>query len=167
MTVIRPERPDDAAAIEDLVRAAFVEAPHTDGNEHLIVARLRAHGALSVSLVAEDDGRIVGHIAASPVDMADGTQGWFGIGPVSVSPDRQGAGIGSQLVRRTLEALRALDAAGCVVLGDSGYYGRFGFAPRAGLLLADVPAEYFQAVVFRHPQPLGHVTYHAAFYPAD
>ena len=78
-------------------------------------------------------------------------------------PALQGKGIGSRLVRRALTEVRERDAAGCVVLGEPAYYGRFGFRLEAGLKLPGVPAEYFQAVAFRGVVPRGTVAFHPAF----
>lgn len=164
MTVtLRPEAPSDATAIERVTLDAFERAPHTRHTEHLIVRALRQAGALTVSLVAEADGEVVGHVAVSPVRVSDGAAGWFGLGPLSVSPAHQGKGVGGALMREALQALRALSASGCVLLGDPGYYRRFGFAPIAGLVLPGVRAENFQAIVFEGAPPQGDVTYHRAF----
>jgi len=160
---IRPEAPDDAAAIHALTAAAFLEAPHTDHTEQFVVDALRAAGALTVSLVAEAGGAVVGHVAVSPVVISDGATGWFGLGPISVLPELQGTGIGTLLMQDALRLLRARGAAGCVVLGDPAYYSRFGFAPEASLVLPDVPPAYFQAMSFGEVLPRGVVTYHAAF----
>jgi putative acetyltransferase len=164
---IRPETPADAAAIEDVTVAAFLHEPHADHTEQLVVAALRAAGALSISLVAEVDGAVVGHVAVSPVSISDGSTGWFGLGPISVHPEFQGRGIGTRLMQEALRLLREWRAAGCVVLGDPGYYSRFGFKPEASLVLPDVPPEYFQAVSFGPSLPRGVVTYHAAFGAGD
>src|SRR5690606_18603384 len=114
-------------AIHTLVAAAFDGHPHSDGSEPAIVDRLRADGDLTISLVAEDGGEIVGHIAFSPVTISDGNEGWFGLGPVAVAPQRQREGIGAALIEHGLALLRERGSAGCVVLGDPAYYGRFGF----------------------------------------
>lgn len=161
---IRPEAPDDAAAIEALTVAAFLHAAHTEHTEQFIVRALRQAGALRVSLVATDEGGIVGHVALSPVTLTDGSVGWYGLGPISVQPALQGQGLGTQLMQHALATLKALGAAGCVVLGDPGYYARFGFRAQASLVLPDVPPEYFQALAFPgQPMPEGTVSYHAAF----
>lgn len=160
---IRNETPVDAGAIEAVTIAAFEHAPHTDPTEHFIVRALRRAHALSVSLVAEDDGEIVGHVAISPVSISDGAAHWYGLGPISVLPQRQGQGVGTQLMQQALAALRALGAAGCVVLGDPQYYARFGFTQQPALTLPGVPQEYFQALVFGVTLPEGSVTYHSAF----
>ncbi|MCP3170014.1 N-acetyltransferase [Myxococcus sp. QH3KD-4-1] len=160
---IRPETPADSAAIERLTTAAFLDAPHTSHTEQFIVNALRRAGVLSVSLVAEDDGVIVGHVALSPVSLSSGETGWYGLGPISVLPERQGQGIGARLMTSALGELRALGASGCVLLGDPAFYQRFGFLPRPELVLPDVPAEYFQAVSFTGHWPVAQVTYHDAF----
>ncbi|WP_386069546.1 GNAT family N-acetyltransferase [Tahibacter sp. UC22_41] len=160
---IRNEALGDAATIEAVTVAAFLDAPHTAHTEHFIVRALRAVGQLSVSLVAEHDGVIVGHVAISPVTISDGATDWYGLGPVSVVPSHQGRGIGTQLVTQALAELRDRGAAGCVVLGEPGYYGRFGFNAVPQLMLPGVPPEYFQALSFRDELPSGDVAYHASF----
>lgn len=164
---VRDEHPDDAAAIDAVTQAAFAHAPHSQQTEHHIVRALRAAGALAVSQVAVDaGGAVVGHVAASPVTLADGRTGWFGIGPLSVAPARQRQGVGARLMRSVLQALRDRGAAGAVLLGDPAYYARFGFAPQPGLIMDGLPFEYaayFQALVFAGDVPQGAVRYHAAF----
>ncbi|MGY2489389.1 GNAT family N-acetyltransferase [Cupriavidus sp. CP313] len=160
---IRSESPSDADAIARLTTAAFLTAPHTSRTEAFVVNALRRAGQLTVSLVAQAGDRLVGHVAISPVTVSSGEAGWYGLGPISVAPDLQGQGIGSQLMRASLDQLRSLGAAGCVVLGDPGYYGRFGFAVRPGLVLQGVPPEYFQALAFDGGYPTGSVQYHDAF----
>lgn len=161
--IIRPERAFDAPAIEHVTIEAFRNAPHTDHTEQFIVRALRRADALTVSLVAEADGQLAGHVAVSPVSIHDGTDRWFGLGPISVLPAHQGRGIGTRLMEAALQQLRSASANGCVVLGDPAYYGRFGFSPLAGLVLPGVPAAYFQAMVFNGGLPRGEVTYHPGF----
>ena len=161
--IIRKETAADIDAIDQVTREAFLHAEHTNHTEQFIVHALRAAGALSVSLVAELEGAIIGHAAASPVSISDGTSRWYGLGPVSVSPDHQHQGVGSQLIRQLLDALRQLGAASCVVLGHPAYYGRFGFRADAALVLPVVPAEYFQALRLVRELPAGSVSYHPAF----
>ena len=160
--VIRPERPEDASAIRAIIDRAFAHAAHAGGDEAGIVERLREGGGLSISLVAEDDG-LIGHVAFSPVSITDGSGGWFGLGPLAVSPDRQGEGIGSALVRQGLMRLQAHGASGCVVLGDPAYYRRFGFARMPDLAFPQAPPEYFMALPFGNVSPRGAVLYAAAF----
>lgn len=160
---IRPETASDAAAIEEVVRDAFRHAPHASGTEPLIVRDLRVAGALTLSLVAVDAARIVGYVAVSPVSVSDGSPGWHGLGPVAVAPSRQARGTGSALVREALRRLQEQGAAGCVVLGEPEYYGRFGFRAEPALRLEGVPPRYFQALPFGRGAARGMVTYHAAF----
>jgi predicted N-acetyltransferase YhbS len=103
-------------------------------------------------------------VAVSPVSLSDGASGWYGLGPVSVAPARQGQGIGTRLVTRALADLRALGAAGCVVLGEPRYYSRFGFTTEPSLVLPAVQAAYFQALSFGGAVPTGTVTYHESFH---
>lgn len=163
MTRIREEVPSDAAAIEAVTVAAFHSATHTSHTEQFIVRALRDSGKLAVSLVAEENGRIIGHVAASPVTISDGTSSFYGLGPVSVAPAHQGHGVGTLLIERALAQLRALGAEGCVVLGEPGYYSRFGFNAEPTLVLPGVPPEYFQSIPFVGPLPSGQVKYHDSF----
>ncbi|MFQ2202367.1 GNAT family N-acetyltransferase [Aeromonas hydrophila] len=161
--IIRPETGVDHDAIEVLTMAAFLNAPHTDHNEQRIVRALRLAGALSLSLVAELEGRVVGHLCFSPVTISDGSPHWYGLGPISVSPALHGKGLGSRLMDAGLAELKGMGAAGCVVLGDPGFYGRFGFVSEPGLTLPGVPAEYFMVRSFGAAMPRGEVCYHLAF----
>ena len=169
MTLIREEIPGDAAAIAGLTTAAFADAEHSSGTEADIVDGLRAAGALSLSLVAEDEaGNIIGHIAFSPVEIIGegGTiiPNWYGLGPVSVTPERQGEGIGGALIREGLARLEKMGAAGCVLLGDPVYYSRFGFTAHAGPTYPGPSPEYFQALALGdNVMAQGIVRYHAAF----
>ncbi|HAL23820.1 MAG TPA: N-acetyltransferase [Stenotrophomonas sp.] len=163
MPLIRPEQPADVAAIHALAEAAFRQAEHSSHTEQFIVDALRARGELTVSLVAEQDGAVVGHVAVSPVAVSDGSAGWFGLGPISVLPARQGQGVGAALMLAAIDALRSQQAHGCVLLGEPAYYGRFGFRAEPGLILPGVPAEYFQALCLQPPMAQGEVRYSPAF----
>ena len=143
--------------------AAFLNAPHTGHNEQLIVDALRQAGALTVSLVAVAQGSVIGHVAVSPVSISDGAAAWYGLGPISVIPEHQSKGVGSRLMRAAIRALNDREAAGCVVLGEPAYYGRFGFRADPALVLAGVPSEYFQALKLRPSGARGMVVYHPAF----
>lgn len=163
--IIRDERGDDVEAISRLVTEAFQDAAHSDGNEADIVARLRRAGALAVSLVAEEADGLVGHIAFSPIRIGPSDAHWFGLGPVSVRPDRQGQGVGASLVREGLARVEARGGAGCVLLGEPGYYARFGFRADPDLVMEGVPPEFFLALPLAGPKPKGTVSYHPAFFP--
>jgi putative acetyltransferase len=160
---IRNEIPGDAPAIEAVTISAFLNAPHSGHNEQFIVRALRESGQLVVSLVAVAEGNVIGHVAASPVSLSEGTPGWCGIGPISVLPPHQGRGVGARLMREALRVLRENGAAGCVVLGEPAYYGRFGFLADPALVFPGVPQEYFQALSFGSSRPRAVVSYHAAF----
>lgn len=160
---IRSESISDVAEIEALTEEAFREAPHTSHTEQFIVNALRKAGKLSVSLVAVVDGEIVGHVAVSPISVSDSSKGWFGLGPISVSPKHQKKGIGTKLMEEAITELKQLGASGCVLLGDPHFYDRFGFKVIPGLVLPDVPPEYFQALPLNAEIPKGKATYHDAF----
>lgn len=168
MTIrLRHETPDDIAAIEAVTMAAFANAPHTSHTEQFIVRALRAANELTLSIVADEHGQIVGHLALSPVAITDDhghkTEGWYGLGPISVLPARQGQGIGSRLMQQALAELRTQHAAGCVLLGEPAYYARFGFQAHTGLELQGVPPGYFMALAFHGPVPEGIAHYSDAF----
>jgi putative acetyltransferase len=160
---IRNEEVGDAGAIADLTIRAFQDAEHSSGTEAKIVEALRHAGVLTISLVAADGRSVVGHVTVSPVRINGRTGHWFGLGPVSVDPARQGNGIGTSLVAAALDRLREMNAHGCVVLGDPAFYARFGFGSDAELCYGDVPPRYFQRIVFAGSPPKGAVTYHSAF----
>lgn len=159
---IRPERAGDEVAIRSVTRAAFAGQPHSDGSEPAIVERLRADGDLALSLVAEDGGRIIGHIAFSRVSISDGAAEWYGLGPVSVLPEEQGRQVGAQMIQHGLRELTGRGARGVVLVGDPGYYRRFGFVHDPALLYPGPPAEYFQRLVIAGGPPAGVVRYAAA-----
>jgi putative acetyltransferase len=162
------ERDGDAATIRAVTLAAFADKPYSRQTEAAIVDALRGAGALTVSLVAAEGGEILGHAAFSPVSIdGDAMRGWYGLGPISVRPDRQGGGIGSRLVREGLARLKAMGARGCVLLGDPRYYGRFGFRAYPQLVLPGLPPEYFQALPLGGDVPAGTVAYHAGFDASD
>lgn len=160
---IRPESPSDIERIYAITIEAFKEEIHSDHTEQYIVNALRRSGALTISTVAELDGTVVGHVAVSPVVISSGDKNWFGVGPISVQPDYQGMGIGSDLMQAVIKQLKAQGAAGCVLLGEPSFYTRFGFKSYAALSLSGVPAEYFQALSFGSAIPTGTVSYHKAF----
>lgn len=161
--LIRPERANDAAVISAVTTAAFETLAISDHTEQFIIEALRAAGALAVSLVAEVDGNIVGHIAFSPVTMSDGADGWYGLGPVSVLPAYQRRGIGAALINEGLARLKKLGAKGCCLVGHPDYYGRFGFEHVDGLIYKGVPPEAFFVLMFEGPMPQGSVAFHESF----
>ncbi|MFK3776558.1 GNAT family N-acetyltransferase [Agrobacterium sp. NPDC089420] len=161
--IVRPERQGDEEAIARVTEEAFRNVDYSDKTEHLILERLRNAGALTVSLVAEDSEGVIGHVGFSPVTLGSGESGWFCLAPLSVTPERQGEGVGSWLVREGLAALDRLSASGCVVAGDPDYYGRFGFRPVEGLSGAGIPDEYFTVLRLHGGTPSGIVGFHPGF----
>lgn len=160
---IRDETPADQPAISTVTVAAFERLPISRHTEQFIIDALRAANALAVSLVAEVEGRVVGHLAFSPITISDGTMGWYGLGPVSVLPRYQRQGIGQALIREGLARLQALQARGCCLVGHPEYYRRFGFENVPALVHEGVPADVFFALSFDGHVPQGTVTFHEAF----
>ena len=160
---IRNERSGDGRRICDLTVEAFRTLEISDHTEQFVIEALREAGALAVSLVAELDGRIVGHIAFSPVSMSDGSAGWYGLGPVSVLPELQRQGIGKALIEEGLSRLKALNAHGCCLVGHPEYYRKFGFSNPDGLGIEGVPQEVFFVLAFDGRVPQGSVAFHEAF----
>lgn len=160
--LIRIERPDDAGAIRDVVRAAF-----EGDSEAGLIERLRADGDLILSLAAELDGRVVGHIGFSRLWIEHGGQRSPGVSlaPLAVTPELQHRGIGSALIEaghvRLVEARETL----AFVYGSPVYYGRFGYSLAAAAPFACVYAgPYFQALAFSAQAPTaGTVEYAPAF----
>ncbi len=161
--VIRNEEKDDYAIISEVTIAAFETMEISNHTEQFIVEALRFAKALTISLVAEIDGRVVGHIAFSPVTMSDGTKDWYGLGPVSVHPDVQSKGIGKALIREGLSRLKDLNAKGCCLVGHPQYYRQFGFENVEGLIHEGVPQEVFFVLSFDKHIPQGEVVFHEGF----
>lgn len=159
---IRPERTEDAAAIDATVEAAFGRP-----DEVRLVQGLRAAGAWELSLVALQRDRIVGHLGFSAVTVQGAAvPGVVGLAPLAVRPDRQRQGIGTALVQAGLDRLRQAGCRLVVVLGDPAFYRRFGFRPAASLGLTypgAVPEEAFQALMLSPPLTRGLVRYHRLF----
>lgn len=161
--LIRPERPDDDDAIDRLTTAAFEPQSFSNGSEAPIIRRLRASGDLTLSLVAEDGGDLVGHVAFSPVTIDGSHDGWFGLGPISVRLDRQRQGIGRALVAEGLVWLREHGARGCALIGDPAIYGRMGFTGDGPLSHLDLDHAAVQHVTFSGPPPRGELRFAPAF----
>ena len=161
--IIRNETVSDIDAIAEVTVAAFRTLRISNHTEQFIIAALRAAKALTISLVAEMDGRVVGHIAFSPVAMSDGSPGWYGLGPVSVLPEYQRQGIGGALIQEGLSRLKGLGARGCCLVGHPEYYKRFGFQNTRGLVHEGVPEDVFFAMSFDGPLPQGIVEFHEGF----
>jgi putative acetyltransferase len=126
--VVRPEQPEDHAAVRSVNELAFGRPAEAD-----LVDALRVQADRCLSLVAEVDGEIVGHFFLSPVEIIspEATVDATGLGPMAVRPDHQNRGIGSALVRAGLAAVAERGETIAVVLGHPEFYPRFGFVPGA------------------------------------
>ena len=161
--IIRKETTSDIEAITQITIAAFRTVPISNHTEQFIIKALRAAGALTLSLVAEIDGRVVGHVAFSPVIISDGATGWYGLGPVSVLPDYQKQGIGKALINKGLSLLKDMGGEGCALVGDPNYYKRFGFKNYPELIHEGIPQEVFLVLPFTEKIPKGIVVFHEGF----
>lgn len=162
--LIRDEQPEDRAAIHDLTQRAFAPMPFAAGDEQDLIDALRTAEALSLSLVAILDGKLVGHIAFSPAQTEDGQPGWFALGPVSAEPGLQRSGIGSTLIRAGIQRLAATGASGFILTGNPVYYGRFGFRPCPELCPPEDPAEYFMVLPLGGAAPASRFAFHPLFH---
>ena len=161
--IIRKETKSDIDAIAEITKAAFQNNPHSNQTEQFIINALLNANSLTVSLVAEINGNVVGHIAFSPVTISDGSSDWYGLGPISVLPELQKQGIGKSLIREGIASLKTLGAKGCMLVGDPGYYKRFGFRNPTNLVLEGVPRENFLALQLEESKANGTVTFHEGF----
>ena len=161
--IIRNEIDADVDAINEVTVAAFKTLENSNHTEQFIVEALRANNALTVSLIAEVDGHVVGHVAFSPVTISDGTQNWYGLGPVSVLPEHQRKGIGKSLILEGISRLKGLNAKGCCLVGHPDYYRKLGFKNVSGLVHEGVPQEVFLAMSFDGQIPQGTVNFHDGF----
>ncbi len=161
--IIRHEKPSDIDAISEVTKMAFKDHLDSQQIEHLIIRDLRAADALTISLVTEIDGQVVGHIAFSPVTISDGTTNWYGLGPVSVLPDFQGYKIGTTMITNGLDLLKSISGKGCALIGLPTYYCRFGFINYPQLIHEGVPQQVFVAKSLLGQVPNGTVEFHQAF----
>ena len=158
MVEIRPERPGEADAVERVHAMAFAQT-----DESRLVRRLSAEGYTVVSMVAIDGDNVVGHVLFSRLSVPNLEA--VSLAPIGVVTDRQGQGIGSELIRRGLEACTSLGADAAIVVGEPGYYTRFGFSLGVGEQFKCAwSGPYFLALELR-PGAVGSRTY-AVEYPA-
>jgi len=161
--IIRNETVSDIEAISEVTIAAFQNLAISNHTEQFIINALRNANAMTISLVAEVDGQVVGHIAFSPVTISDGSLNWYGLGPISVLPKYWKQGIGKSLVLEGLSLLKALGGQGCALVGDPNYYQRFGFRNIPTLIHEGIPQEVFLALPFTEKVPQGIVVFHEGF----
>ncbi|MFT5232327.1 MAG: putative acetyltransferase [Candidatus Krumholzibacteriia bacterium] len=163
---IRPEAPDDYARVHEITKLAY----ESEGEANL-VNTLRTEAKPVISLVAEVDGQVVGHILFTPVAIGDtpANASAMGLAPLSVHPDFQEHGIGGALVKAGLEACTEESAEVVVTLGHPEYYSRHGFTPAVEEGISYVGRDFdpFFMVIELSPGALenfqGEVNFHDAF----
>ena len=156
MLIIRVSTAEDADAIDAVIRAAFAGTEFGHQGEAELVRMIEADGDALVSLVAERDDAIVGHVLFSRMDVeADGARiAAAGLAPVSVAPERQGQGIGGALIRAGLEAVRGQGHRMSFVLGHEAYYPRFGYSPElAARFVSPFAGPHFMAMMLDSDAP--------------
>ena len=136
--VVRDEGSEDHADIHEVTRLAFIGQPYSDGDEPELIDRLRAEGALKLSLV-----------------------------PLSVIPSRQGQGIGSRLIELGLGRIKAMGAMGCIPTGNPDYYSRFGFVLAPEHCPENEPREYCMLKLLQSEKPEGRFSFRQPFYSQD
>ncbi len=161
--IIRNETISDIQAISKVTIAAFQNLAISNHTEQFIINALRNANVLTISLVAEVDGKVVGHIAFSPIAISDGSLNWYGLGPISVLPKYQKRGIGRSLILKGLSLLKDMGGQGCSLVGDPNYYKRFGFRNIPDLIHEGIPQEVFLALSFNKKMPKGTVVFHKGF----
>lgn len=163
---IRPEEPADQAAIYSLVQSAFAKAEHSDGTEQDLVEALRKGASYlpQLSLVAEEDSQIIGHILLTKAKI--GQDYALVLAPLSVDPAHQGKGVGGQLIEAAHEEAQKLGYPAVLVLGSDLYYPRFGYQEAAKFDIqvpAGFPSPYFMVHFLGEQRPTGKVTFAKEF----
>jgi putative acetyltransferase len=165
--IIRDEADADVDGITQATTAAFKTLEISNHTEQFIIEALRATKVLTVSLFAELNGQIIGHIAFSSVTLSHGPPDWYGFGPVSVLPEYQRQGVGKALIWEGLSRLKTMQAHGCCLVGHPDYHRKFGFTNTPGLGHEGVPPEVFFALSFDGHTPQGTLTFHEGFQADD
>jgi len=164
MIIIRSECHEDWAAIHAVTESAFRNKAYAAGDEQDLIDTLRSIDSLTFSLVAVDNGEVIGQITFSPATISSGSHPWYALGPVSVLPARQGEGIGAQLIEEGLLQLQTLGALGCILTGNPAYYSRFGFDFSPQNVPDNELEKYFMLKQFKGERPIGVFSFHPAFY---
>lgn len=161
--IIRPETSEDIPRISAITAAAFAPMPFSNDREPAVIEALRNGGELILSLVAEVDGELAGQITFSKVKIDGCHHGWFGLGPVAVHPDWQGQGIGGALIKAGIAKLCEMNAAGCALVGNPDYYGRFGFVNNCGLTYGGLDGRVVHKQVLAGPDKTGVLAFSERF----
>ncbi len=166
--LIRQETSKDYNDVYNLIKEAFATAEHSDGNEQDLVEALRNGDAFvpELSLVADIDGKIAGHILFTEGKVGEDTT--LVLAPLSVSPKYQKQGIGTSLIKEGHKIAKKMGYQYSLVLGSESYYPRFGYLPaeQFGIEIPDgMPAENFMAIQLQEDaKPIrGAVTYAKEF----
>lgn len=151
--IIRQEKERDYKLSENLIEKAFKDVENSDHKEHLLVAKLRKSDIFvpELSLVAEEDGKVVGHILLTKliIKNEENIHNTLALAPVSVLPVYQNKGVGSNLIRESLKIAKEIGLKSVILLGHNKYYPRFGFKPACiwGIKAPfEVPNEAFMAL---------------------
>jgi len=162
LAVLRQEDPADAGQVRDLLEASF-----PGYGEAVLVDRLRSDGDIDLSLVAEDEGVVIGYIAFSRLMVETGDRPPFhavSLAPLAVYPEYQQQGVATRLIREGHACLAAMGATLSVVLGEPGYYARFGYShKRAADFDSDYQSPFLMALSFGAAPFQGRLVYPAAF----
>lgn len=155
--IIRNENEKDYKKIYQLIKKAFETAEHKDGNEQDLAEALRKGSSFveELSLVAEIDGDIAGHIMYSKAKIGEKTV--LVLAPLSVAPQYQRQGVGTKLITESMQRAKEIGREYIFVLGSENYYPRFGFIPaeKYGVETPDgIPAQNFMAVKLRKDAPM-------------
>ena len=151
LITLRDETPKDIDALHDLSYRAFAPMTFSDNSEADAIRTMRQTGNLTLSLIAELQGHIVGHVAFSPVKIDEAFHDWYALGPISVEPDHQRQGIGRALIAFGLKRLRKLGANGCVLIGNPDFYASSGFVADGRFSYGDLDARFIQHIRFQGP----------------
>lgn len=151
--VIRQEEPADYPTVFNLIEAAFQNEPMSDHREQFLVDRLRKSLAFvpELSLIAEHEGKIIGHILLTKISIQNGEESYesLALAPVSVLPQYQRQGVGRKLINEAHRRAKTLNFNSVVLLGHQDYYPRFGYetASKYGIKLPfDIPEENCMAI---------------------
>lgn len=157
--VIRDETPADIVVVQTLTEAAFAPMSFSNGTEALALAGLREADDLRLSLVAETDGQVVGHVAFSDVLLNGEPSKWVGLGPIAVRRELQKQGIGTALVNAGAKRLSDEGAFGMVLIGNPMVYGPMDFVSDDRLSYRDLPTRLVQYRAFGDRVPEGEITF--------
>lgn len=163
--ILRDERPSEIPTINKIAVAAFATKAYGDGTEGDLIDSLRRDGDLSLSLVADLNGVVVGRVSMSPATVGK-ADGWYGLGPVAVDTDHFKQGIGSTLIRTALGRVAEQGAAGVVLVGDPNYYSRFGFVKGGSVQYLNIEAKNVMVRTLNGPTATGVITFAPALHGA-